>query len=159
MDSGDLNIRKVKNVDIPLFEEWLNKEHIRKWFGDLSEWLNEIYNREGQYYWINHYIIEYEDRPIGFCQYYDCGKTDEGYAWDNEPESTFGIDYLIGNEHFLGKGIGNQIVKKLTQMIIYKENPAQIIADPVKDNIASSKVLEYNSYFFDDYTGLYKLKL
>ncbi|MCB8815240.1 hypothetical protein [Desulfosporosinus shakirovi] len=49
MDSGDLNIRKMKNVGISLFEEWLNKEHIRKWFGDPSEWLNEIYNREGQY--------------------------------------------------------------------------------------------------------------
>lgn len=156
MGREDLKLRKMNNQDIPLVEKWLNKKHVRKWFGDPGEWLNEIYNREGQYDWINHYIIEYEDKPMGFCQYYDCSKTGEGYGWDNESEGTFGIDYLIGNEEFLGKGIGKQIVNKLTQMVIENENPTQIIADPLEGNSVSRKVLEYNDYFWDDLKGLYK---
>lgn len=154
-----LVIRKVKDIDITLIENWLYKDHIQKWFGDPTEWLNEITNREGKYYWIIHYIIEYHGLPIGFCQYYDCSKAEKGYAWDDEPEGTFGIDYLIGNEQLLGKGIGTQIVSKLSQIVINNENPKQIIADPIKDNIVSSKVLECNGYVFDNLTELYKLTL
>lgn len=158
-DSGYLNIRKLRDLDIPIIKEWLNKEYIRRWYGDSTEWLNEIINRNRKYYWINHYTIEYNDEPIGFCQYYDCNKTEKGYAWDNEPERTFGIDYLIGCEEFLGKGFGNQIVDKLIQIVVNKENPVQIIADPLEGNIASIKVLEKNCFYFDTLTGLYKLKI
>lgn len=43
----------------------------------------------------------YEDTPIGFCQYYDCSQTPEGFEWDNEPQGTFAIDYTLCVEHGL----------------------------------------------------------
>lgn len=69
LNAGRLNIRKMSDTDIPLIEEWLSKEHIRKRFGDPREWLHEIRHRNGKYDWIIHYMVEYDDVSIGFCQY------------------------------------------------------------------------------------------
>ncbi|GIO41561.1 N-acetyltransferase [Paenibacillus apis] len=154
---NNIYLRKMSSNDISLVKEWLNKAYIKKWFGDPQEWLNEIKNDDGRYSWIVHHIVEYNQVPIGFCQYYDIGKTGVGYAWDNEPCGTYGIDYLIGDEQLLGKGIGNKLIKELNKLVIDNEKPVQLIADPIKENIASIRVLVNNGYEFDKVTGLYKL--
>ncbi|SHN70102.1 GNAT family N-acetyltransferase [Desulfovibrio litoralis] len=150
-------ILKVDNNEIPTIEVWLKKEHIKKWYGDPQEWLEEIKDISGEYGWLNHYIIQYENIPIGFCQYYDCSKTPKGFEWDNEPPGTFAIDYFIGEVQFLNKGLGSVIIQKLNDLIISKENPKQIIADPVKENLISIKLLEKNGFTLDELTGLYKI--
>lgn len=156
-ESNHLYLRKMASKDIRVVEEWLNKDYIKKWFGDPRDWLNEIYNYNGEYSWIKHYIVEYNHVQIGFCQYYDTGKTGEGYAWDHEPAGTYGIDYLIGDEQYLGKGIGNRVIEELSKVVIINEEPVQLIADPIKENVASIRVLENNGFKYDDATGLYKL--
>lgn len=152
-------LRQVINSDMPVIEKWLNKEHIKQWYGEPREWIDEINNISGEYDWQNHYIVEYENCPFGFCQYYDCSKTPKGFEWDNEPLGTFGIDYLIGEEAFLKKGLGSVLIQNLIKLIVQREDPIQIIADPVKDNIKSIKLLEKNGFVLDNATGLYKLKI
>jgi len=149
-------IRKFDNADMPLIKSWLNKDYIKKWYGEPQEWLVEIKNVRGEYDWLNHFIVEYDGVSLGFCQYYDCSKTPKGFEWDNEPLGTFAIDYLIGEEQFLNKGLGRVIIQKLIELIIAKETPKQIIADPVKENLISIKLLERNGFVLDEVTGLYK---
>ncbi|WP_159065779.1 hypothetical protein [Gorillibacterium timonense] len=49
MDKGiPVYLRRLSSNDISLVEEWLNKPHIIKWFGDPQEWLNEIHNDQEQ---------------------------------------------------------------------------------------------------------------
>lgn len=74
-------------------------------------------------------------------------------------QNTFAIDYLIGEEIFLKKGLGSVIIQKLCQIISSKENPTQIFAAPVPENVKSIKLLERNGFIFDPSTGLYKLKI
>ena len=150
-------IREFDNADMLFIKSWLNKDYIKKWYGEPREWLDEIENISGEYDWLNHFIVEYDGVPLGFCQYYDCSKTPKGFEWDNEPLGTFAIDYLIGEEEFLNKGLGSVIIQKLNELIILKENPKQIIADPVKENLISIKLLERNGFILDVVTGLYKL--
>ena len=152
-------LRQVTASDMPIIEMWLNKEYIRQWYGEPKEWIDEINNVNGEFSWLNHYIAAYENSPFGFCQYYDCSKTPEGFDWDNEPLGTFAIDYMIGEEALLGKGLGSVIIQKLIELIAQKEDPVQIIADPVKENIKSIKLLEKNGFALDNTTGLYKLRL
>ena len=154
-----VTLRESNSNDISIIEVWLNKDYIKKWYGDPKEWLDEIQNVSGDFGWLNHYIAEYEGIPFGFCQYYDCGKTPKGYEWDNEPPGTFGIDYMIGEEAFLGRGLGSIMIKKLIDLIISKENPTQIFADPAKENAASIKLMEKNGFTLDEATGLYKIKV
>ncbi|MBF4695256.1 GNAT family N-acetyltransferase [Fusibacter ferrireducens] len=158
VDKKKLSLRPVNKQDFSTIEVWLNKDYIKKWYGEPSEWMLEIRNDSGNFDWLNHYIVLYQDMPIGFCQYYDCSKTSAGFEWDSEPQGTFCIDYLIGQDAFLKKGLGSVIVQQLCRLVCTLEDPVQIIADPVPENIDSIKLLEKNGFTLDPITGLYKIK-
>ncbi len=159
IDKNMVSLRQLNKDDFITIETWLNKGYIKKWYGDPEEWLEEIRNDSGRFDWLNHYMVLYKDIPMGFCQYYDCSQTPRGFEWDHEPQGTFSIDYLIGEEVFLKKGLGSTIVQQLCQLIISLENPVQIIADPVPENTDSIILLERNGFIFDSETGLYKLEI
>ncbi len=152
-------LRPSNKEDFFCIETWLNKEYIKRWYGEPEEWMEEIRNDSGYFSWLNQFIVMYENTPIGFCQYYDCSKTPKGFEWDNEPPGTFGIDYLIGEELFLKKGLGSVILQQLCRFISSLENPIQIVADPVPENADSIKLLERNGFIFDPISGLFKLIL
>lgn len=159
VDNNMLSLRPVNKQDFPTIEAWLNKDYIKKWYGEPDEWMSEIRSDSGDFGWLNHYIVLYQDMSIGFCQYYDCSKTPPGFEWDSEPQGTFCIDYLIGQEFFLKKGLGSVIVQQLCRLICIQENPVQIIADPVPENSDSIKLLERNGFTLDPTTGLYKMNI
>lgn len=55
-----------------------------------------------------------------------------------EPEGTVGIDFMIGEEKYLGKGYGNEMVKGIISLIkSSKRNYKYIIANPDEKNIKS----------------------
>lgn len=154
-----ISLRQANREDISILEVWLNKDYIKKWYGEPEEWLVEIRNDSGAFNWLKHYIVMYQNTPIGFCQYFDCSQTPKGFDWDNEMPGTFAIDYLIGEETFLKRGIGSVIIQELCQLISSREKPTQIVADPVPENIVSIKLLEKNGFMLDPTSGLYKLKI
>lgn len=159
IDRNLITLRQATKKDFPIIEVWLNKEYIKKWYGEPEEWLAEIRNDSGEFDWLNHYIVVYENIPIGFCQYYDCSKTPDGFEWDNEPPGTFAIDYLIGEERYLKKGLGSVIIQKLCQLISTREKALRFVADPVPENTDSIKLLGRNGFALDLTTGLYRLDI
>lgn len=147
----EIILRKINNEDIMLLTTWLNKEYILKWYHEPDEWLTEINERHSTYSWIHHFIVMNENTPIGFCQYYDCFDANDLEDWYSvaRKNDTFSIDYLIGNEAYLGKGYGKAIVRLLTNTIKEKEQAKQIIVQPDKENLPSNNVLLSNGYIFD----------
>jgi RimJ/RimL family protein N-acetyltransferase len=152
-----ITLRPISDEDIMLLTTWLNKDYILKWYQEPEEWLTEINNRNGAYSWIHHFIVMDENIPIGFCQYYDCFYANDMEDWYSvvQKNNTFSIDYLIGNEAYLGKGYGKGIVSLLTDTIKEKEQAKQIIVQPDKENLPSNKVLLSNGYIFDKYKDYY----
>ncbi len=61
----------------------------------------------------------------------------------------YSIDYLIGEENFLRRGYGKEIVRILTNKIIRDKNPEAIIVQPEQENVASCKALLANGYIYD----------
>lgn len=143
--------RTVEDTDIDLLADWLNKEYILKWYHDAADWLHEIRERNNSFTWIHHFIVMEGQTPIGFCQYYDCYDANDMEDWYSviQRGDTYSIDYLIGNEAYLGKGYGKSIVKLLTDTIQCKEQARQIIVQPEQDNYASNHVLMANGYAYD----------
>jgi len=134
---------------------WLNKNYILKWYNDPDEWLHEIKERHGVFWWIKHFIVLDGETPIGFCQYYDCYYAKEDWYSVNKPNDTYSINYFIGEESYLRKGYGKAIVDLLTRTIIANEKVRRIIVKPDKDNIASNRVLLSNDYVYDEQSGYY----
>jgi RimJ/RimL family protein N-acetyltransferase len=152
MKDNELNLRPLNDSDIDLLTFWLHKEYILKWYHDSDEWLAEINQRHGACSWIHHFIVMDDKTPIGFCQYYDCYDANGMEDWYDItlPGTTFSIDYLIGNENYLGKGYGKAIVRLLSDTIKMVENGERIIVQPEAENLASCHVLTANGYVYDE---------
>lgn len=153
----EIALKPINDEDIMLLTTWLNKEYIIKWYNNPDDWLTEMNERNGAYSWIHHFIVMDENTPIGFCQYYDCFDAKEMEDWYSvaQKNNTFSIDYLIGNEEYLGKGYGKAIVRLLTDTIKEKEQAKQIIVQPDKENLPSNNVLLSNGYIFDKQKDYY----
>ena len=152
---NEIVLKPFLDKDISIFNKWLNKEYIYKWFCPNGEehkeaWLDEINNRKDKYNYMRHFIVNYNDKEIGFCLYMDCYFEQDyipkhyGITVDKK-ESVYEIGYLIGEEEYLGKGIGNIIVKKLEEKII-EIGGKEILADPNEENIISIKTLLNNGF-------------
>jgi len=157
--AGTLILEPLTDADIPLFVRWLQKEHVKQWFENPEDWLDEIQNRNGKYRFIKHFIVTLNGAKIGFCQYFDAYYVKEDLGWEfvkNKNES-FGIDYFIGEEEYLRKGYGKAIIQKLEEKI-QSVNGREICADPSGDNAISVKTL-LSSGFVKLREGVYAKRL
>lgn len=146
-----ITIRPLQDADIPMMTAWLHKDYILTWYHDPEDWLTEIDGRSGEYAWIHHFIVMEGDTPVGFCQYYDCYDANDMEDWYEvtEPSDTYSIDYLIGDEAYLGKGYGKAIVALLTETIGKLGQVRRIVVQPDTENHASNGVLLANGYVYD----------
>lgn len=155
MKESEIVIKPIQDEDILLFDKWLDKEYIKKWLGEKEAWLNEISKRNGEYSFLKHFIVYYNDRKIGYCLYADCfflkDLEEEGHDFDDlygdiiEKNHTYEIGYLIGEEEYLNRGIGKIIIQILEEKII-EIGGKEISADPSEENIISIKALLSNGF-------------
>jgi len=154
-----LELTKFEDEDIELLENWLRQEYILKWYHEPEEWLREAQERHDEFCWITHFIVLKEGEPIGFCQYYPYEKSGETWNGDVPACGTYSIDYLIGEQDCLGKGLGKQIVKLLVNEIFSRKDAKRIIAQPEPENAASCYTLLSSGFAYDERNGLYLLSV
>ncbi len=145
----NLTFRKVEDTDLPIIERWLRSERILKWFHDTEDWLSEVRQRGGAFSWIRYFIVAADDQPIGFCLWYDCFDAKEDWYTVERPNEMFSMDYLIGEDDFLGKGYGKAIVATLMKMIYEQQPNASIVVQPEPENLLSCGVLKSNGFVYD----------
>ena len=142
-----LELRLLEDDDISLVKTWLNKEHVKRWYEipdmgiTIEDWIEEIKQRNHKFHWITYQIAMWKKCPIGLCQYYKCRDSKEENFGVLPLANTYGIDYFIGEESFLGKGLGKQMVNRLVDMIFDFPDALRVTADIDIHNIASSKTL------------------
>ena len=83
-----IGFRPLEQTDLPLLREWLEREHVRRWWREPidEELAHELSGR---------YVIVVDGRPAGMIQTY------EGE-----------VDLLIGEEELTGRGLGPRILKR-----------------------------------------------
>lgn len=155
VNKDEIILKPLTEEDIPLLDNWLDKEYIKKWFGDKEDWLHEINERHGKYSFLKHFIVYHNDRRIGYCLYGDCfyikDLEEEGHDFKalygdiREGGNTYEIGYLIGEEEYLNKGIGKAIIHILENKLL-EIGAKEIAADPVEENIISIKTLLSNGF-------------
>ncbi len=160
INKNEITLKPLQEEDISLFTAWLDKEYIYKWFcpngeEERKDWLYEISERDGEYHFMQHFIVYYNDTKIGYCLHADCfflkdiqtENYDSSDLYGDIPDRnhTYEIGYLIGEEEYLGKGIGKIIIQKLEEVIV-ELGGKEIASDPSEENIASVKVLLSNGF-------------
>ncbi|RGU95974.1 GNAT family N-acetyltransferase [Clostridium sp. AF15-17LB] len=141
-----LELRLLEDSDIPMVEAWLNKEHVKRWYEiphlgvTIEDWMNEIKERNGEFHWLTYLIVMWQGAPIGLCLYYRCEDSDEDFG-TLPLIGTYGIDYLIGEESCLGRGLGKNMVSLLVDKIFAFPDAFRITADIDENNKASERTL------------------
>jgi len=158
MNGNLLQLIPVQDTDVERLEIWLNKDYILKWYHDADEWLKEIRERNGIFSFLNHFIVYKGDVPIGFCQYYDCFDAKEIWYSVDSRGKIFSIDYFIGEENYLRKGFGKQIIKLLIDEINRENDNFEIVVQPEMENVASNRALLANGFMYDESKRYYVIK-
>lgn len=157
--SSVLRLRDLRSSDESTFRRWLAAPHVSPWYERPEDWISEVAGRHGEFSFIRHLIAESPDgEPIGFCQYYNVAAADEECFRSFPREGTYSIDYLIGESRFLGRGIGKEIVRVLSERVLSLPDARLIVVQPDEENTPSRKTLESLGYRFDSRTACYRME-
>ena len=120
--------------------------HVHKWWPTLQKdetiehFLRRIRSKD-----TFGYIVNFNDKPIGYIQYYYINPTGEkvGRYLPKLPSYTIGTDQFIGDPEYISKGIGTSMIKKFI-FYIGKIEPqtTTIIVDPEPANYAAIRCYE-----------------
>ena len=143
------SFRPLTSDDLPLLADWLGRPHVERWWREAAD-LKSVRCRYGP-------LIEGSDpseaflwvvdgEPIGYVQRY---LLDDNPEWRAAVAPGLGhavgagIDYLIGVETLIGKGLGRRMITDFVSAS-WLRYPAigAVIAAVQQDNVASWRALE-----------------
>lgn len=150
-----IHIRPMENEDLTIFKKWLYAPHVAKWYHDPLDWIMEVEQKDGDFRWIHHYIVEDDDTQFGFCQYYACEDSDELWEGYTALGGSYSIDYMIGESRYIGKGFGKKIVLELVEKIRKHDDAKRVVVQPESENKASCGVLLSCGFVYDKEKDIY----
>ncbi len=153
-----LTSRPLQDSDIALFETWVMREHVARWYEQPLDWVEEMQRRKAEFDWITHLILLYGEREIGFGQVYPYWKSGEDWQGTLPVEGTYSMDYLIGEPEFIGVGLGRETVRLLSELIFQWPDAQRIIVQPDEENLSSRGALLSAGYAYDDRNGVFLLE-
>jgi len=135
---ADITFRLVTAADYPLLLGWLNAPHVREWWGDPEEELDQIRAMVEGRDTTRAYLIELAGHPVGYAQawYVDDNRAFAAdYPWiDDLPAGTVGVDLTIGDPALLSRGIGSAALAVFTARL-RAEGHETIVIDPDPANL------------------------
>lgn len=146
--SEEISIRKMEDThfDYTLMTKWLSDPEVLFYYEGRDnsftiERIKEKYSprilgKES----VNSCIVEFNNSPIGYVQYYYENDKDElGIEGYRNP---YGIDVFIGETSYQNKGIGTMALKLLIEYLFKTKNADIILIDPQTWNKRAIKCYE-----------------
>lgn len=140
-----VTLRPLALADFHYLVKWINEPHVARWWDGTtdSEAVNAKYGpRLEADSPTSVFVIEVDNCPAGIIQ---CYRHKDYPDWDRAVgiENGAGIDYLIGETAFIGKGLGAQAIREIAKIAfnLYPEITV-VLAAPERDNHASWRTLE-----------------
>lgn len=135
-----IQFKPLEKHHFPLLLKWLTSPHIKKWSTSQSHWTAELIAEKYSNLTTESLIIYAHETPIGYVQTYNFHDSEHSDELKQKiPLKTCGVDFYIGEESFLSKRTGEDIIRKLIE-----ENTQYVhfLVDPHPDNIATLKTYE-----------------
>lgn len=148
MEIDKISFKKLSSEDLPLLHKWLNNPHVKEWYGrdeksDLAsikaKYVPRIEGKEPT----KCYLAYCEDKPLGFLQTYMISDHPDYAKHADINFEAASVDLFIGEEEFMGKGLGSLMLKKFIKDIVFKEMNADIcVIGPEPNNTRAIKSYE-----------------
>jgi aminoglycoside 6'-N-acetyltransferase len=158
----NIHVRPASINDLDILRNWDERPHVI--VSDPNDdwgWETELTRNPP---WRQQLIAEAEGRAIGFVQIIDPAKEDSHY-WGEVPDHLRAIDIWIGEEEFLGKGYGTEMMRFAIQICFEDETVTTILIDPLASNKDAQRFYERlgfsfveNRQFGKDYCAVYRLE-
>lgn len=143
--NDNIVVRKMKNTqkDKVLLLEWLsNPVLLESAYGEDAPWdmqkiEDNFVEKTSENSSVVACFIEYEDKAVGYIQYYIIDK--DSYLFNTKvPFSKFiggyGMDIFIGYPELWGKGIGTNVINAMANYLMKSLGAKVVCADPKEDN-------------------------
>jgi aminoglycoside 6'-N-acetyltransferase len=115
-----IEFRPLREDDLPLLRDWLEREHVRRWWrDDLEESLREYERALEGLDPSDHYLIIQDDRPVGMVETYLVADHPEWEAIVQVGEGVAGVDLLIGEEELTGRGLGPEVLQAFASEVVF----------------------------------------
>ncbi len=136
----------LKESDLPVITDWLNRPHLQKWWreGKITQemahkkYLPRIMDEDSA----KPYLAFLEDIPKGYIQYYSVSETETNWWPDNPGPGVLGIDLFIADPEQLNKGFGTLMVSQFVNFLFKKPGIREIRIDPRPDNLRAIRCYE-----------------
>lgn len=149
LDYKKITFRKAQRSDQKLLKNWFNKPHVQEFWDNSPEmWQNVISYLNGNKILYDYWIGLFENMPYCLILTSDATNDDHPNApgsdnhllpYINPQEKTLTIDFMIGEEAFLGRGLSYITLNKFTDI---QEGINSFIIDPETSNAKAIHVYE-----------------
>ena len=138
--------RRMTADDLRLMHEWLQREHVRKWWSKRETYEDVIEHYlpaiEGSKP-TDLYVILVNDRPAGFIQTYDVSDHPEYRELVDVEDGVAGVDLFLAEEVATGRGLGSKVLVDFVRDVVFSVPATHAcIADPDAENRASIRAFE-----------------
>ncbi len=143
------NFKPLEESHLDLLCAWFDKDHVKEWWNDDldSESIKEKYRKRIGDSVVFPFVAYLNEKPIGFIQYYYADKVGDGW-WPAEMEGTVGIDQFIGEEDYINRGYGTQMIGQFMVKIFSDSNIRKIITDVDENNHRAIRCYEKLGLYF-----------
>ena len=109
-----VSLRAMMRGDLPDVARWRSSERVRKWFDsdgepDIASVTARYGPRIDGIAPTRMWVVEVNGRAVGFCQDYRVRDYPE-YAVLTPDRDAVAVDYAIGDDSFIGRGIGTRML-------------------------------------------------
>lgn len=144
--------KPLQSNHFPLLLKWLEAPHVKAWWDQNIEWTPELIEEKYGTYTegykvengvrkpIHAYIVCVDNTDIGYIQFYNAHdfSRETSIALETLPNSLVALDIFIGDELFVGKGMGSVIMEKFLKEYIDPYYDV-VFVDPDTANIQAIK--------------------
>ncbi|TYR31457.1 acetyltransferase [Mesorhizobium microcysteis] len=131
--------RALTPRDLPMVARWLEEPHLKEWWGDPVEAIEEIEAAIDDIS-TEPLIVELDGKPIAYLQNYD-PHLEDGHPYQDQPTGTLGLDMSIGDPALVGKGHGSAIIRQFAAQL-FDEGAPRLIIDPDPANARAIRAYE-----------------
>lgn len=149
----NISFEPLKKSHFSLLLKWLKTPHVKTWWDQEIAWTPELIEEKyGSYVEgyklekgvrkkIQAYIIKIENTEIGYIQFYKAQAFERNEPLHGLPESMAAFDIFIGDQDYVGKGVGSYALKKFLEEFVDPEYEYCFVDTDVK-NLSAIKAYE-----------------
>ncbi|MDP1723025.1 MAG: GNAT family N-acetyltransferase [Candidatus Gottesmanbacteria bacterium] len=122
-----ISFERLQLAGLDLMHKWLNEPHVHEWYDkDKENTLEAITKRyapkiKGEKP-TDCYIVLYGKKPVAYMQTYKVNDWPEFGNHVGYDDNTASIDLFIGDTSFMGRELGNKMIKKFLKKIVFANN-------------------------------------